>query len=77
MTEPEKIARAEPPGEWSVPRPALIPRPTYWPAAMAFGITLLLWGIISSPVMLGMGGLMFVVSLKGWIGEMRHEQEEA
>ena len=37
------------------PKPDAIPRPTYVPAAMAFGITLFFWGIITSPVVLGVG----------------------
>ena len=61
--------------DWSQPRPEVIPRPTWWPAAMAFGITFLLWGLITSPVVLGAGGITVVVSLAGWIGELRHEQE--
>ena len=77
--ESEETAPSEPspaPAEWNVPRPAVIPRPTYWPAMMAFGITFLFWGFVTSPVVLGMGTLVFVVSLVGWIGEMRHEQQE-
>ena len=54
------------------PKPDTIPRPTYFPVGLAFGITLLLWGFVTSPVVLGMGLLVFIVSLAGWIGEMRH-----
>ena len=70
---------AEPRGaeSWSKPKPDVIPRPTYAPAALAFGITLLFWGLITSPVVLGMGVLVFTVALVMWIGEMRHDQEEA
>jgi hypothetical protein len=60
---------------WSVLRPEETPRPTYWPAAMAFGITFTLWGFVTSPVVLGAGALAFAVSLAGWIGELRHDQE--
>ena len=63
--------------EGSTPRPEVIPRPTYAPAALAFGITLLFWGLITSPVVLAMGFLVFTVALVMWIGEMRHDQEEA
>jgi hypothetical protein len=69
---------SETPGEGAtkadgnVPRPAAIPRPTYSPAAMAFGLTLLLWGLVTSSVVLGTGILVVAVSLAGWIGEMRH-----
>jgi hypothetical protein len=59
--------------DWNEPKPAVIPRPTYFPAAMAFGLTFLLWGLVTSPVLLLVGLLVVVVSLAGWIGEMRHE----
>jgi hypothetical protein len=71
MTEPEGQKQLD----WSRPRPEVVPRPTYWPAAMAFGITFTLWGIVTSPVVLGAGGLVFGVALIGWIGELRHDQE--
>jgi hypothetical protein len=41
---------------------------------MAFGVTFLLWGIVTSPVLLAAGALVVTFSLIGWIGEMRHEQ---
>jgi hypothetical protein len=74
-TEPESAASARSDGKegWNTPMPEVIPRPTYFPAAMAFGLTFLLWGIITSPVVLLAGLLVIVVSLAGWIGEMRHE----
>jgi hypothetical protein len=59
---------------WTKARPEIIPRPTYFPAAMAFGITFLFWGIVTSPVVLAAGVVVLVVALSGWIGEVRHEQ---
>jgi hypothetical protein len=59
--------------DWSVPLPAEIPRPTYMPATMAFGTTFFLWGFVTSPVLLGMGFLVMVAALTGWIGEMRRD----
>jgi len=61
--------------DWTLARPAVVPRPTSWPAGTAFGIAFLLWGIVTSPVVAGAGGIALVVSLLGWIGEMRHEPE--
>lgn len=63
----------EPRAGWNKPKPDVIPRPTAWPAAMALGITLLAWGLITSPVILGVGVALFAASLAGWIGEIRHE----
>lgn len=58
---------------WNAPRPATIPRPTAWPLGVASGITLLAWGLVSSPIILGVGALILAVSLRGWIEERRHE----
>ena len=49
-----------------------LPRPTYWPAAMAFGITLLMWGIVTSLLISGVGLALFALALAGWIGELIH-----
>ena len=63
----------EPRAGWSKPRPDLIPRATAWPAAMALGVTFLAWGLITSPVVLGVGLLLLTIALFGWIAEIRHE----
>lgn len=62
-----------PPG-WNRPRPEVLPLPTWWPAATAFGTTLAAWGLISSNLILGIGLIVFGVSLAGWIGDIRHER---
>jgi hypothetical protein len=64
--------RAAPPAHAS----HALPRATAWPVAMAGGITLTGWGLIASPVMLVAGAILFVCSLVGWIGEIRHERPE-
>lgn len=52
--------------------PAL-PRPTYWPAALAFGITLLAWGFVTTVYISIVGILMIFLAIGGWIGELLHE----
>jgi hypothetical protein len=59
---------------WSVPKPDIIPKPTAWPALMALGITLTAWGLVTSLVLVGVGVLVFGVSLTGWIGDIVHER---
>ncbi len=57
---------------WSVPRPEELPSPTYWPAVMALGIVLMVWGLVSTFVISGVGLALFALALAGWIGDLRH-----
>jgi hypothetical protein len=59
---------------WNKPKPDHIPRSTAWPAALALGTTFFAWGFLTSPLVLGVGLVLFAVSLAGWIGEIRHER---
>lgn len=49
-----------------------LPEPTYWPAVLAFGITLIFWGILTSWIISGVGLIVFAVALTGWIGDLLH-----
>lgn len=53
-----------------------LPAPTFWPAGLALGLTLLFWGLISSWVVLAVGAAFFVRSFVGWIRDIRHEHRE-
>ena len=70
IEEPADGARAD----WSLARPEAIPRPTYAPAATAFGVTLFFWGFVTSPVLLAAGGAVVALALAAWVGELRHER---
>jgi hypothetical protein len=61
---------------YNAPKPALIPEPTPWPSALALAITLFGWGLITSPVLIGIGVALFTVALAGWIGDLRHEADQ-
>jgi hypothetical protein len=61
---------------WSPARPDHIPEPSYWPATVALGAMLLIWGIISTPLLAIPGLILFAAALAGWIGEMRHERQQ-
>ncbi len=80
MTEPQRMTSGEAtPDEkqredWNAPLPVFIPRPTYFPAALAFGITFLFWGLVTSPVVLVVGLAMAAVAVGGWVREMRHDR---
>lgn len=72
-TQAQPAHHAELPPGWHVPEHLELPRPTYWPAALAFGITLLAWGLITSSIIIGIGLIVLVIALTGWIGELLHE----
>ena len=61
-----------PPG-WSRARPEHIPRPTYWPAVLAFGLTFALWGLITTWIISVVGIVQVAISVAGWIGDLRNE----
>ncbi len=58
---------------WHTLPPEPLPRPTYWPAVMALGIVFCLWGIVTTFLVSGIGLILFVIALSGWIGDMLHE----
>jgi hypothetical protein len=58
---------------WTILPPEKCPEPTFWPAALALGTVLLLWGLVTSFVVAAVGLILLAVSIAGWLGEMRHE----
>jgi len=52
-----------------------LPPPTFWPAGLALGVTLIFWSLITSWVVLVMGGWLFIISLAGWVRDIRHERK--
>lgn len=48
------------------------PQPTCVPAALAMGIMMLLWGILTNWIMSAAGALVMVWAITGWVREM-HE----
>ncbi len=53
-----------------------LPDPSYLPPLMAFGITLILVGIVLSPFVVAIGAIFFVVTLVRWIRQTREEMAE-
>ena len=72
------------PKGWHKPLPERLPKPGYWPAIMGLGITFILWSlavgfneVVSTIIILFLVGLsMFIVSLVGWIGDLRNERKD-
>ena len=62
-----------PPG-WEPLLPEKLPRPNFFPAGLAMGITFLFWGLITSWVILAVGIGLFWAALAGWIYEILRER---
>lgn len=62
--------------DWSLPKPEVLTKPSWWPAALAMGATLFFWGLITSIIVLIVGLVVSTISLAGWIGEIRHEHRQ-
>jgi len=69
---------------WHKPLPESLPKPGYWPMFMGLGITFILWSlavgfneVVSTIIILAFIGLiLFVISLVGWIGDLRDERRD-
>lgn len=68
-------SRAEAPG---ITRSTVsLPAPTAWPIILAFGITLLLAGLLTSPSVSILGAILAVTGCVGWFRDvLPHEKEE-
>jgi hypothetical protein len=64
------------PSEWTSLPPAKLPEPGVWPATLALAITFLVWGLVTSLIITGVGLALFAVALAGWIRDIRHERAE-
>lgn len=58
---------------WTKPQNMHIPDSTYMPVVMALGMVCIFWGILTTPLLSLVGAVLFVISITGWIGELRHE----
>jgi hypothetical protein len=64
-----------PPG-WNRSLPEHLPKPTAAPPIFAFGVMLFGWGLISSPLLVLVGGLLLLVALFEWIREISHDAKQ-
>ncbi len=56
--------------DWNTPKPAKLPRPTYWPLVLAAGIVVIAWGLVFSPWFVALGVVLAVLGLAGWVREL-------
>ena len=54
-----------------------LPPPSYWPIVLAFGMTLLGVGMVSTIIVSIVGVIVMVVSVAGWTMENRRLNQEA
>ena len=64
-------AEVPPPGE-----PIHLPDPSYLPVIVAAGTTILLVGVVLSPILVVIGLAITVVAIVRWIGQTRAEMAE-
>ena len=72
MSDPTETDR----GDWTSAKPEVLAQPTWWPAAVGFGITLVAWGLITSQIVFAVGVAVLAVAIAGWIGDIRHERKD-
>ena len=53
-----------------------LPGPSFLPPLMAFGITLIVVGVVMSIVIVAIGAIIFLITLVKWIGQTREEMRE-
>lgn len=54
-----------------------LPSPTAWPIVMAFGVTLLFAGLVTTASLSILGGILFVAAAAGWFTDiLPHEKHE-
>ena len=58
---------------WSLPKPATIPSPSYWPFVLSLGATLMGLGVLTSNVITVVGAVLFILAIIKWIGELSNE----
>lgn len=58
---------------WSLPKPEMIPRATYWPVLLAGGISFVFWGLISDIFIFGAGLILTIMSMIGWVNDLLNE----
>jgi hypothetical protein len=75
-TENSKHRPPELPPGWNIPQPEKLPEPGVWPATLALGIAFLVWGLLTSLIITGVGAVLFAVALAGWIQDIRHERKK-
>jgi hypothetical protein len=59
---------------WHMPKPEVMPSPSYWPVVLAFGAALMGFGALTSYIISLVGLVLFILAMTKWIGEMCREK---
>lgn len=57
-------------------KPETLPKPTYWPIFLALGVVCMFWGILTNWFVSGIGLVVFIVALSGWITDIYNELKD-
>ena len=58
---------------WNIPKPEVIPSPSYWPFLLSLGVTLMGLGVLTSNIITATGTVLFILATIKWIGELSSE----
>ena len=72
---PEMHIPPRPAPDWEDALPGQLPKPTYAPATLAFGVTLAAAGVVTSFWVSLAGLILFILGLSHWIGALLHEHK--
>jgi hypothetical protein len=61
-----------PAGRTALPPGVRLPRPSIWPMVLGGGLSLLLFGVVTSYAFIAIGVLLILGALAGWIGDLLH-----
>jgi Flp pilus assembly protein TadB len=53
-----------------------LPGPTYLPVVVALGITIVVVGIVMSPLIVAVGALIALIAIVRWVRETRRDMSE-
>jgi len=72
-TDQGSDARVESTGTWHAPLPKAAPAPTYAPAALALGLLLAAWGVMTHWIMTATGAALTGWALAEWFAGLRSD----
>jgi len=55
------------------PLPEILPKPSVWPVTLAFGVTALAFGVVTSWIISVVGFATVLLSAYGWFEDLRHD----